>query len=91
LNEVINKIKNLFVDDDKNENVVLMMTGHKAKGLQNPRVFWLRPDLCPSKMAKQEHEIEQEWHLVYVIKTRAQAEFYIVKPEPDEVKPNRVA
>jgi DNA helicase-2/ATP-dependent DNA helicase PcrA len=84
VDSVVNHIRNVFADVDDDSKVVLFLTGHKAKGLQNPRVWFLRPDLSPHPMAKKTHEVDQEMHLRYVILTRAEREFYYVRKEKDE-------
>lgn len=52
---------------------VALMTGHKAKGLEAPRVFHLNSFLVPAKWAKEagEWQLQQEFNLDYVIRTRA--------------------
>lgn len=47
-------------------------TIHKAKGLEERNVYFLRPDLCPSPFARRASEREQERNLRYVAITRAQ-------------------
>ena len=49
-------------------------TIHKAKGLEHPRVFILRPDLLPSSFAQTPEQIRQEENLLYVAITRSQSE-----------------
>lgn len=78
------KIDSLFV---KNATPgVTLMTGHKCKGLQNKRVFFLRPDLCPSPRAKTEEAYQQEMNLKYVILTRAQESLYFVVKDSKDGK-----
>lgn len=67
--ELIKKIDDIFSDDRK-EGIILS-TIHKAKGLENNRVFILLHSLLPSKRAKHKWEIEQEENLMYVAYTRA--------------------
>ena len=50
---------------------IALMTIHKSKGLEADRVFILRPDLIPSKFAKQDWELEQENKLLFVAYSRA--------------------
>ena len=54
------------------------MTVHKSKGLENSTVYFLCPELIPSKFATQEWQIEQEWNLMYVGITRAKQNLYFV-------------
>ena len=75
-NELINKIKTLFIDKPKNissedKNFVHLSTVHRAKGLENDNVFILCPSLMPNKLAKKDWEIISEKNLVYVAWTRA--------------------
>lgn len=50
-------------------------TIHKAKGLEAPHVYLLRPDLIPAIYAESEEQIAQEMNLRYVGITRAQETF----------------
>lgn len=61
-------IDKLFADVN---NVVTLSTIHRAKGLEANTVFWLNSDLCPSKWAKQDWQVQQEMNLMYVASTRA--------------------
>jgi len=68
--EVEKFIDNIFADGI--DNVMILSTGHKAKGREFNKVFWLdRAGTCPSKYAKKEHEIKQENNICFVISTRA--------------------
>lgn len=84
ITEVRSKIESLFADNVDEDSVVLFLTGHKAKGLQRKRVFFLRPDLCPHPRAKSGNARVQEGNLRYVITTRSEAELYFVTKEKDE-------
>jgi hypothetical protein len=68
-------IENIFTDDVKG---ILLSTIHKAKGLENNRIFFLAPELIPSKFATQPWQIEQEMNLKYVAITRAKVELIYV-------------
>lgn len=68
-------INNIFSDDIKG---IMLSTIHKAKGLENDRVFFLLPDIIPSKYATQPWQIEQEMNLKYVAITRAKKELIYV-------------
>lgn len=50
-------------------------TIHRAKGLEAPHVYLLRPDLCPSPFATTPDAKQQELNLLYVAITRAQLTF----------------
>lgn len=61
----------LFRDKSK---AVIFCTGHKSKGLEAPRVFWLGRSECPAKWARKDWQRQQEVNLCYVITTRAMTE-----------------
>lgn len=63
---------------DDNTDGILLSTIHKAKGLENERIFFICPELIPSKYATQQWQIEQEYHLKYVAITRAKKELIYV-------------
>ena len=65
--ELINELDNLFAKDN---GLVTLATGHKAKGLEWDTVLHLDPWRIPSKWAKKESEIAQEHNLQYVLETR---------------------
>jgi DNA helicase II / ATP-dependent DNA helicase PcrA len=69
---LIAKIRSMFQDDSKGRRPVLTLaTVHKAKGQEWERVAILRPELMPSKAARQEWQMEQEENLQYIAATRA--------------------
>lgn len=72
---LIKLIENIFTDDVKG---IMLSTIHKAKGLENDRVFFLCPELIPSKFATQPWQFEQERNLKYVAITRAKRELIYV-------------
>lgn len=72
---LIETIDSLF--DDKNATVTLA-TIHKAKGLEASRVFWLNSQDCPSKWARKDWQIQQEYNLCYVATTRAMQELVLI-------------
>jgi len=63
-------IDRMFSDDAGSERLTLC-TAHKSKGLEWKRVFVYRPELMPSKYARQAWQQEQESNLQYVAWTRA--------------------
>lgn len=73
--ELKNLISNIFSDDIKG---ILLSTIHKAKGLENDRIFFLLPELIPSKYATQPWQYEQEENLKYVAITRSKNELIYV-------------
>ncbi len=54
---------------------------HKAKGLEADRVFLIRPDLLPHRLAKLPWQRVQEENLLYVAITRAKTELYVCHGE----------
>lgn len=57
---------------------VFLSTIHGAKGLEALDVFWLAPELCPSKYAVQEWQVQQETNLQFVASTRQKRDLYLV-------------
>lgn len=77
------RIEEMFSDDHRPG--VLLSTVHRAKGLEAPRVWILRPDLIPHPMAKKAWEQQQERNIAYVAITRAQEELtYVGDPGWEE-------
>jgi DNA helicase-2/ATP-dependent DNA helicase PcrA len=72
---LIAKIQGMFADlkDGEKQNVLTLCTQHKAKGKEWDTVVILRPELNPSKAARQEWQEEQEINLMYVAATRAKS------------------
>lgn len=66
----------LFRDKSK---AVIFCTGHKSKGLEAPRVYWLGRSECPAKWARKPWQRQQEVNLCYVIATRAMAELHFME------------
>lgn len=65
------KIKNIFSDD---KTGIILSTIHKSKGLEAKRVFFLNPELIPSKFAKTPKALYAEDCLKFVVITRAKEE-----------------
>lgn len=65
------KIKNIFSDDKTD---IILSTIHKSKGLEAKRVFFLNPELIPSKFAKTPKALYAEDCLEFVAITRAKEE-----------------
>ena len=72
---LISTISGIFTDEVKG---ICLSTIHKAKGLENERIFFLCPELIPSKFATQPWQFEQERNLRYVAITRARRELVYV-------------
>jgi len=84
LAEVAGKIDSLFQDNVSENDVILFLSGHRCKGLQQKRIYFLRSDLCPHSKAKSKTALIQEKNLKYVIITRSESELYFVQKEDDE-------
>jgi superfamily I DNA/RNA helicase len=81
---LIAKIESLFTDSN---GVLILSTMHKAKGREWTRVGILKPELLPSKWARQGWQQEQETNLDYVARTRARVELIYLeddRPEPEK-------
>jgi hypothetical protein len=70
LGDAIAYLQHLLARDGR----IRLMTGHKAKGLEFPRVFFLDQQLCNPKY-------EQDLNLRYVVETRAQDTLIYVTSE----------
>ncbi len=77
--EVEKQIHELFKDK---VDAIQLMTIHKAKGLENKRVFYIEKfngeKLIPSKHCTQPWELQQEQHVLFVALTRAKEELIYV-------------
>jgi len=70
-------IEGLFSDD---QPTVLLSTVHRAKGLENERVFILEPGKLPLRWPGQKPwEYEQELNIKWVALTRSTSELYFVE------------
>lgn len=67
--ELINKIRMIFVDNEKEG--IMLSTIHRSKGLEADNVYILNSYLTPSKYAKCAWEMTQERNLMYVSYTRS--------------------
>ncbi len=82
VDELCKKIEELF---STTKSGVTLSTVHKAKGLENDRVFILRPDLLPLKRENQQPwEKMQELNLKYVAITRAKKALFFVEANKDK-------
>ena len=66
----------LFEDKGR---AVIFCTGHKSKGLEANRVFWLGRADCPATWARKPWQKQQELNICYVIGTRAMSELYFME------------
>lgn len=63
---------------DDSRAPVMLSTVHKAKGLEADRVFVLKYELMPHKMAKTPESMAQEHNLRYITLTRAKRELWFI-------------
>ena len=77
ISEIIEKIDRIF--SDYSTSGITFSSIHKAKGLESDVVYLINPGLMPSKQAKTEDELSQEYNLQYVAYTRNKKEFYEVE------------
>lgn len=83
VSEMSSFISTIFSDVSK-ENSIVLSTIHKAKGLENDRVFFLGRNLIPSRYAVTKEQLQQEQNLNYVAVTRARKELIFLKNHIDE-------
>lgn len=73
------KVKEIFAD---NKKAVRLMTIHRAKGLENDRVFVIIKNngeaMMPSKYAQKDWEHQQERNLIFVARTRSKADMIFI-------------
>ncbi|WP_291144392.1 ATP-dependent helicase [Flavobacterium sp. UBA7680] len=82
LNDLIKRIEYLVTD---NKDAIKLSTIHKAKGLENERVFILDFNKLPIKNDNQQPwEVKQEINLKYVALTRAKHTLYLVDSIKEE-------
>jgi len=72
--DIKRKIISIF-EDKQDESGIRLMTVHKSKGLENRRIFLIRPDLLPHPKSR---DLEAENNLHYVAITRAKEDFWYV-------------
>lgn len=75
IKELIAHIKAVFKESGDG---ICLTTIHKSKGLENERIYFLCPELLPSKYAVMDWQKEQEENLEYVAITRAKEELIYV-------------
>lgn len=66
---LVAKINGLFTNNT--EGLLTLSSMHKAKGREAVNVAILKPELCPSKYARQDWQRLQEENLMYVARSRA--------------------
>lgn len=75
--KTIDQIEKMF--SNRIEKAVTLMTCHRSKGLEAKRVFFLKPELIPSKYAKSQQMLYAEKCLYYVAVTRAKESLIFLK------------
>lgn len=75
--QLIKYIESVFLDEEVPG--VTLLTVHKSKGLEKDKVFFLNPELIPSKFALTNEQKKQEWNLMYVAITRAKKELIYIR------------
>ena len=73
--QLINKIKEIFKESGEG---VMLSTIHKTKGLENKTIYFLCPELIPSRFATKEWQLQQEKNLFYVGITRAKENLFFI-------------
>lgn len=79
IEKCINFVKAIFAEEA--QNVVILSSIHKSKGLETPQVYLIKPDMLPHPKAKEPWELAQEDNLHYVAVTRARQNFIYVDSE----------
>lgn len=65
----------------KSAGPILLLSGHKSKGLEYDHVFHLDPSRIPSPYASGPDEVEQELNVRYVIETRSKKTLTLIEME----------
>lgn len=83
----ISDIESLFSEPDgKSRTRIMLSTVHRAKGLENPRVFIIHPEKLPLVWKNQTPaQAQQELNLRYVAITRAQSELFYVQTDQEVI------
>ncbi len=58
--------------------ILTLMTIHKSKGLEAEKIYFLFPELIPSRYAVKNWEVEEEQNLFCVAATRAKTDLYLI-------------
>ena len=70
--DVVDAIEEIFEDNVAGKGMITLCSAHKSKGMEWNTVYILdREALMPSKMARQDWQVDQEINLIYVAVTRA--------------------
>ncbi len=79
VNDITNKLENIFADVGDSRNVILLSSTHKAKGLEWNRVFLLRDTYNRARPDSTEQSRKEESNLFYVAVTRAKNTLTMVR------------
>lgn len=80
LKEMEERSKKVFADMDvPMKDRITLSSVHRAKGLEAPNTYILRPDLQPFPAATEDWEMQQEKNLLYVAGTRSMATMTFVQ------------
>lgn len=80
--DLVKKIQSMFADTPEGQRApgVVLMTAHRSKGLEFPRVFlYGEGKFMPSRFARQDWQMLQEENLRYVAYTRAEKVLFRVQ------------
>lgn len=86
LDEFKARIDGVFSDE---KPAIWFSTVHRSKGLEEDRVFLMRPDLLPHPRARAEWQRTQEENLRYIAMTRARRELVFVERTSAEAAKTR--
>lgn len=84
VDDLLSKIELMFTDESNgaSNDRVTLSTVHKAKGLEFDTVFILdKEKYMPSRYAKQEWQLQQEYNLLYVAVTRSKDRLIYINSE----------
>jgi DNA helicase-2/ATP-dependent DNA helicase PcrA len=89
--ELKTEITNMFkLGGESSEPILTLSSIHKSKGLEAPRVFVLSKHLMPSRYAKKDWEIVQEFNIIYVCTTRAKEALYFIEEATEDVEQDKL-
>jgi DNA helicase-2/ATP-dependent DNA helicase PcrA len=78
VSEVTDRVARIFVDvSTPPDNLVLLSSVHRAKGLEAESIHILEPNLMPHPSAKSKTARKQEMNLLYVARTRPKLNLYL--------------
>jgi len=88
--DVVDAIEEIFDDNVAGKGMITLCSCHKSKGMEWDTVYLLdREALMPSKMARQDWQVDQENNLIYVSVTRAKKTLIEVTGVVEEKDPTQ--